>query len=148
MESGAAAGASLHRLTFEHDFERVDLVPAAELEKALIRRSTLGHIGLEHPLDDLRRVLGAHIAIDFAAERSIGPEPAANVDMITFDGVAFLRRLDLAGEQPDFADVMLRTGVRAAGEMDVDRSIELDATFAPAGDLLRMPLGIGSGKLA
>src|SRR2546429_5008852 len=43
---------------------------------------------------------------------------------------------------------MLRTGVMASGEMDVDGRVECDAVLAPACDLLGMPLGIGGGEFA
>ena len=43
---------------------------------------------------------------------------------------------------------MLRAGVMAAGQMDVDRRVERDARFAPARDLLGMALGVGSRELA
>ena len=43
---------------------------------------------------------------------------------------------------------MLRAGVMAAGQMNIDRRVERDARFAPAGDLLGMALGVRSGELA
>src|SRR5262245_9336041 len=36
----------------------------------------------------------------------------------------------------------------ASGKMEVDGSVERDAAFAPARDLLGMPLGVGGGELA
>src|SRR5260370_5645827 len=70
------------------------------------------------------------------------------MNVIALDRVALLGGLHLAGEQPDVADVMLRTGVMASGEMNVDRHIERNAVLAPARDVLGMPLGVRGGKLA
>ena len=43
---------------------------------------------------------------------------------------------------------MLRAGMMAAGEMDVDRRVERDPRLAPARDLLGVALGVGGGELA
>ncbi len=50
--------------------------------------------------------------------------------------------------QADVADVMLRAGIRAAGEMDVERAVELHARFAPVRDLLGVTLGVGQSEPA
>ena len=44
--------------------------------------------------------------------------------------------------------VMLRAGMMAAGEMDVDRRVERDARLAPARDVLGVALGVGGCELA
>ena len=43
---------------------------------------------------------------------------------------------------------MLGAGVVAAGQVDVDRPVELDARLAPARDLLGVALGVGGGEPA
>ena len=43
---------------------------------------------------------------------------------------------------------MLRAGMMAAGQMDVDRRVERNARLAPARDLLGVTLGVGGGELA
>src|SRR3990170_367388 len=43
---------------------------------------------------------------------------------------------------------MLRAGMMAAGEMDIDRLIDRDALLAPCGDCLGVPLGVGGGEPA
>ena len=88
------------------------------------------------------------VAIELAAERGVRPEAAADQDVIALDRVAVLGDLHLAGEQADLADIVLRAGVMAAGEMDVDRRVERDARLAPARDLLGVALGVGGGELA
>ena len=73
-------------------FERVDLMAAREGEEAFLARGAVREIGLEDALDGLRRVLRLHVAIELAAERGIGPEAAADQDVIALDRVALLAR--------------------------------------------------------
>src|SRR5262245_56722549 len=98
-----------------------------ERQKAFRGRRAMSEVGLEHALHPRRGILRLHVAIKLAADHGIGPETAADEDVIALDRVAALARLDLAREQTDFADAVLGTGMVTAGEMDVDRSIELDA---------------------
>ena len=102
----------------------------------------MGEIAFEHAFDDARRILCLHVAIDLAAEGRVRTETAADVHVIAFD--LLLAILDLAGKQTDVADVVLRTGMMAAGKMDVHRSIERDARLAPLRDVLGVTLGVGS----
>ena len=95
-----------------------------------------------------RRVLRRDVAIELAAERGVRPEAAADQNVIALDRIVVLARLNLAGEQADLADEMLRAGVMAAGQMDIDRRVERDARLAPARDLLGVALGVGSGEFA
>ena len=101
----------------------------------------MGEIAFQHAFDDARRILCLHVTIDFAAERRVRAEAAADIDVIAFDLLFAI--LDLAGKQPDVADVVLRAGMMAARQVDVDRSVERDARLAPPGDLLGMALGVG-----
>ena len=97
---------------------------------------------------DVRRVVGLDVAKQLARQRRVRAEAAADQDVIALDGVAVLRDRHLAGDQADVADVVLRAGMMAAGEMDVHRRVELDARLAPARDLLGMALGVGGGEPA
>src|SRR3974377_901934 len=117
-------------------------------EETLLRRGTMRKVGREQTLDHGRNVLRLHVAIDLAPERGVRSKPAAGEHVIAFDGRGVFAGLDLASEEPDVADVVLRTGVMTAGEMDVHRTIEFDAALAPAGNLLGMPLRIGGGEFA
>ncbi len=49
------------------------------------------------------------------------------MDVVALDLVAVLGDLHLGADEPDVADVMLRAGIRTAGEVDVDRAVELHA---------------------
>src|SRR5438045_4673318 len=68
--------------------------------------------------------------------------------MVTLDGIGILADIDLCGNQADVADVMLRTGVVAAGEMDVERRIDLDPRLAPVANPGRMQLGVRRREFA
>src|SRR5215470_7184692 len=147
--AGVRAGAgSSDRLAFEERSQRIDLVPAGESEEAFLRRDAVREIGLEHALDDLRRILGFDVVVELRRNRRVSAESAADVNVVALDRVAVFGGLYFAGEQADIADVMLRAGMMASGEMDVDGAIERDAAFTPARDLLGVPLGVGGGELA
>ena len=133
----------------KHFLQRLDLVAARESGEGFVRRSPAGDPALQHALDELRRVFGLHVAAELAADGGVRPEAAADIDVIALDGVALVGESETrAAEQPDVADIVLRAGVMAAGEMDIDRLIDRDAVFAPRGDLLGVALGVGGGEPA
>src|SRR5262245_38944821 len=105
-------------------------------------------IGPKDSLNGLRRILRLDVAVELAPERCVRPKAAADQDVIALDRIGLIIVLHLAGQQPDFRNEMLRAGMVAAGQMDVDRRVERNARLAPAGDLLGMALGVGGGKLA
>src|SRR5262249_59994331 len=124
---GSAAAGSCSCGLREHGLERLDIVAAREGEERLVRPGTTREVAAQHALDRRRNVLGLHVAIDVARERGVDAENAADQAVIALDGVALLRDLHLAGEEPDVADIVLGAGVVTAGEMDVDRPVEFDA---------------------
>ena len=75
-------------------------------------------------------------------------EAAADQHVIALDRIGVVVGLHLAGDEADLADRMLRAGVMAAGQMDVDRRVERDAVLAPGSDVLGMLLGVGGCELA
>src|ERR1700674_547449 len=101
------------------------MAPREGLE-TFIGRGAVGQIGLQHPLDGGRRVLRFSGAIDLAAERRIGAKSSARQDVIALDRGLALGGVDLGGEEADIADMVLSAGVMTAGEMDVQRAVELD----------------------
>ena len=68
--------------------------------------------------------------------------------MIALNGIAVGALLHFAGEEPDFADKVLRARVMTPGEMNIDRRIKRSPRLAPARDILGVALGIGSRELA
>ena len=105
-------------------------------------------IGFQHTLDGARRVLGLHILEQFAAHRRVGAEPAADQQMIAIDGVAIIVDRNARADQADVADIVLRTGMMAAGQMNVDRRLKRHALVAPCGNLVGVLLGVSSGETA
>src|ERR687888_632021 len=59
-----------------------------------------------------------------------------------------LRLADLGAEEADVADVVLRAGVRAAGEVHIDRRIQRYRALEVIADGERMPLGVTRRELA
>src|SRR5262249_52438756 len=103
---------------------------------------------LEPARGDATPFPGFDVGVDLRRNRRGRAESSADVNVVALDRVAVFGGLHFAGEQADVADVMLRAGVMASGEMDVDGAVEGDAAFAPARDLLGVPLGVGGGELA
>ena len=106
-------------------------------------------IGFENAFDDAGHVLRDNIAIKLAAERRVRAEAAADENVIALDRIVVFIRLHFAGEQADLRNKMLRAGMVAAGQMNIDRRVEeRNARLAPRRDLLGMALGVGGGKFA
>ena len=80
--------------------------------------------------------------------RGIRAEAAADVHVEALDRVVAVGDRHAAGDQPDVADVVLRAGVRAAGQVHVDRRVEGDPRLHPLGDRHRRVLGVGGRELA
>src|SRR5262249_51181167 len=68
--------------------------------------------------------------------------------VIALHRLVLRRARHLGGDQADIADVMLRAGMMAAGEMDIERRVDLDAALAPVADFGGMTLGVGCRELA
>src|SRR4029077_5976942 len=100
------------------------------------------------PFDCRRRIVGFDIAVYFAAALRLRPEAAADMDVIGLGRILVVGALGLGAEKPDVADVMLRAGIRAAGEMNIERLIERNAALAPMRDRFGMPFGVGHGETA
>src|SRR5689334_9241147 len=113
--SEAAGSCSCGGLVLGHCLERIDLVPPREGEKSLLRRRAMREIGFQDALDGARHFFGDDIAIEFTPERRVGPEAAADRDVIALDRIGFFAGLHLAGEKADLRDEMLRAGVMTAG---------------------------------
>ena len=83
---------------------------------------------------------------DQPAERLTVAGAAADMQVVAFDHVVAL--LDLGGEQADVGDVVLRAGMMAAGQMDVERLVDGDARFQPIDQFRGVALGVAGGELA
>src|SRR5262245_46851461 len=109
---------SFGRLRHEDRFQAVDIVALREGRETLVRRGTVFHPCLEHGFDDTRRVFRLDILEQFAADRAVLTEAAADADIVAIDRVAFVGHRNALADQSDIADVMLRTAVVTAGEMN------------------------------
>src|SRR5260370_1773528 len=99
-------------------------------------------------LDRLRGVLRLEVVIELLPDVGIGAKSSAGEQVIAFDGVVFLADGHFGSDQADIADVMLRAGMMAAGEMNVERGVDGNPRLAPVADRGGMALGIGRRKLA
>src|SRR5262249_21665989 len=91
---------------------------------------------------------GDNVAIEFAAERGVWAEAAADENVIPLDRIVVFVRLDLAGEQSDLRHKMLRAGMVAAGQMNIDRRVERNARLAPDSDVVGMKFGVRGREFA
>src|SRR5258708_12746808 len=105
-------------------------------------------IGLQQSLDRLRRILGLEVVIDLLPDIGVRAKAAAREQMIALDGIDVVADIDLRRDQADIADVVLRAGMVAAGHMDVERRLDIDARLAPVADLGGMKLGVGRREFA
>src|SRR2546430_9880131 len=94
-------------------------VALGEALKAFFGRNAPFEIGAQEPLDCVGRFIRRDIAQYFAPEPAPVAEAAASEQVITLDFGIVGR--DLGREQADIADMVLRAGIRAAGEMNVER---------------------------
>src|SRR5438105_1118284 len=102
-------------------------MPAREGLKCLVLARAVCEVTTQQLLDGGGAVLGLDIAQDLSADRCFRTEAAADDDVKAFDGVALLVDGDLAADQPNVADIVLRARVGATREMDIDGLIDLKA---------------------
>src|SRR5262249_33725628 len=148
--SGSAGAGidSFRRPLLKNRFQRIQLVTPGESQERLLARGPMRGKGAQDALDGLRSLFRFCIAVNLSPDGPIGAEAAADVDVVTLDGVAVVRDRDSGAEQPDVADVVLSAGIWAAGKVDVHRAVERQPRLAPMGNLLGMALGVGKGETA
>src|SRR5882724_10965500 len=118
-------------------------MPTREDEERLVAAGPVRHVSPENALDEPRAVLDLHVAIELATDAGIGAEAAADEHVETLDSVlAGVIDGHAAGDHADVADVVLRAGVGAAREMDVDGTVEYHPRLHPVGDRHRRALGV------
>ncbi len=118
----SAASASNIALSASISWRRV------KARKVSSRPARLREIALQHALDGARRVLGLHVAVEFAPDARRPARSRRRQGCDSPRPCRHLRRPSTSrADQADVADVMLRAGMVAAGEMDVDRRVERDA---------------------
>jgi len=126
--------------------QRGQFFDAVAIGKGLeaLARLALREIGAEHGFEAPGQFVGRDVAADLAAERQLRAAAAADNHVIPLGLriVAGAAEVDLGGEEADIADIMLRAGIGAAGQVDVERLVEVDPRIEMIGDFQRMALGI------
>src|SRR5258708_25603459 len=97
-------------------------------------------IGFQEFFHGFWRVLRFEVVIDLLPDLGIRTESSTGEQMITFDGVVRLANRYFRGDQADITDVMLRAGMMAAGQMDVQRRVDLNPRLPPVTDFSSVPL--------
>ena len=95
-----------------------------------------------------RRLLRRDVVKHLLPDLGVGTKAAAGEDMKAVDGVVAVADRDARADHADIADVMLRAGMVAAGEMDVDRRLDRHPRVAPVRDPGGGALGVGIAELA
>ena len=108
--------------------------------------AAMAQVTLEHFLQGRLEVVARDALEDLPPDGLSFPKAAADEDVIAVH--RFAGDFDLRAEQPDVAHVVLRAGIRAAGEVDVDRLIELEPLVEIVGEFQRVTLGVRGGELA
>src|SRR6266545_3993145 len=121
---------------------------ARECQKGFFGRNAMREIGLQQSLDRLWRVFRLEVVIDLLPDIGIRSKAAAGEQMIALDGIDILADIHFRSDQPDIADVMLRAGMMATGDVYVERRVDVDARLAPVADLGGMKLGVRCRKPA
>src|SRR6476660_7671986 len=104
---------------------------ACKRQERFARTRAVRQIGLQYALDGPRRILRLHVVEKLAGEHRVWSKSAADVNVIALDRIAVVADGDARRQEADVADIVLRAGMMAAGEMNIHRPVEGDARFAP-----------------
>src|SRR6266540_5622831 len=137
------AGLEQTRSFGEQLLKRLHVVPAREFAERLAGVPS-GQISLQHTLQQSGHLVERDAFEDHAADARLGARAAPEDDVVTLDS----GRADLHAQQSDVPNVMLRTRVRAAGEVNIDGLVERNALTEMLGKLHRLTLRVGGGPLA
>ncbi len=88
-------------------------------------RLAVSQVTLQHFLERRLELLKGNSLKHLATDGLVVAKAAADEYVIAFD--RFAGELHLGTEQADVAQVMLGAGIRAAGQVDIDRLLEFDA---------------------
>src|SRR5258708_29933376 len=108
-------------------------------------RPPFGEIGAQHRLDPIWQLRSRNRRPDLAADAALIAGAAADIDGVALDHVLALGHAH--AEQADIADIMLRAGMRAAGEMDIERLVERQPGVEMLDERRGVALGVARRKL-
>ena len=120
-----------------------------ERDERFIWSQAVARVGLQDTQHSLRAVLDFDVAGELPRDGGIWTKAAANVNVKTIDRVfAIWRYRYFAGDETNVANVVLGTGMVAAGQVNVDRAIERNARLNISRDGLGCAFGIGRREFA
>src|SRR5258706_1771522 len=117
-------------------------VPACKGLKCLSPAQALGQIDPQQLFNGGGTVLRLHVVPDFFADSRVRAVATAHHNMEPLHGIAFVVDCDLAANEPDVANVMLRARIEAAREVDIDWLVDSEPRFEMGSDALGGVLGI------
>ena len=126
-------------LLAEDRLQRVQVVARGELLESFPGVPAL-QISRQHFFQRRLQLLKRDAAENLPAHGLVVTEAAADADVIAFQRLA--GDFHLRAEQPDVAHVMLRAGIWAAGQMDVERLIEFELFLQVVRQFQRVRLGV------
>src|SRR5689334_18917097 len=101
-------------------------MPAREREERLIIAAP-GEIRAQNMLNRARAILDLHVPVELARHARFWTEAATDKDVEPFNRIlAGFADRHAARNHADVTNVVLRAGMRATREMDVDRTVERD----------------------
>src|SRR5262245_39764516 len=127
------AGAAQHSAEDRHELG--SRMAAREVEEALFS-NTMIEVSAQHFLEEGWDFRERHVAPHFAADAAPVAIASTHENVVALDHVVPSR--DLRTEKADISNIVLGAGVRAAGQVDVDRLIELEPSLKVSRDLLNM----------
>ena len=107
------------------------------------RTASFFEIDKQDPFDEGLQLFKRNCLENLATHRLSFSEAAADADVVSF---ALVTRFD--PEKANVANVVLGAGVRAAGDVQVDRLLDLEEAVEPVGESYGVGLGIGGGEAA
>ena len=121
--------------------------PAGELREALAVAALVEPAG-DEPADDVVEQVGADAPEDRAADAGVAAEATAQVDLVRLvPGAALVA--NGAALEADVADPVLRAGVRAAVEMELELGdVVPEAALEPLDQACEPRLRLGDGEVA
>ena len=138
--------ARMHFHLFGKQFLKfLDAVPTGEIDKAFAAIA-LCQIDLQHMLQQRGQFVKGDTSKNFTGDCLFFSETATEDHVVTFDRIAAL--IHLRPEQADVAHVVLGARIRATGQMNVNRLIELQFLFQMARQENSMAFGVGGCPLA
>jgi hypothetical protein len=94
-----------------------------------------------------RKRLGPYRLEDLPAYPLLGAAAAADMDVVPLD-LVIAAGIDLRRQQADIADFVLRTRIRASGQVNVERRVDNQTCVEIVRQCQRVPLGVGKREPA